>query len=47
MVKEANAGISVEAENIDRIKEAVLSLYNMSEEERKILGKNGRKYVLV
>ena len=45
MVKEANAGISVEAENIEQIKEAVLSLYNMSEEERKILGKNGRKYV--
>ena len=45
MVKEANAGISVEAENIEKIKEAVLSLYNMSEEERKILGKNGRKYV--
>ena len=45
MVKEANAGISVEAENIQKIKEAVLSLYNMSEEERKILGKNGRKYV--
>ena len=45
MVKEANAGVSVEAENIEKIKEAVLSLYNMSEEERKILGKNGRKYV--
>lgn len=45
MVKDANAGISVEAENIEQIKEAVLSLYNMSEEERKILGKNGRKYV--
>ena len=45
MVKEANAGISVEAENIKKIKEAVLSLYNMSNEEREILGKNGRKYV--
>lgn len=45
MVKEANAGISVEAENIEKIKEAVLFLYNMSNEEREILGKNGRKYV--
>ena len=45
MVKEANAGISVEAENIEKIKEAVLSLYNMSNEEREILGKNGRNYV--
>lgn len=45
MVKEANAGISVEAENIEKIKEAVLSLYNMSNEEREILGENGRKYV--
>ena len=45
MVKEANSGISVEAENIERIKEAVLSLYNMSEKEREVLGKNGRKYV--
>ena len=45
MVKEANAGISVEAENIEKIKGAVLSLYNMSKEEREKLGKNGRKYV--
>ena len=45
MVKEANAGISVEAENIEKIKEAVLSLYDMSKTEREILGKNGRKYV--
>lgn len=45
MVKEANAGISVEAENIEKTKEAVLSLYNMSNEERGILGENGRKYV--
>ncbi|QQB74489.1 glycosyltransferase family 4 protein [Fusobacterium canifelinum] len=45
MVKEGNAGISVEAENIEKIKEAVLSLYNMSNEEREILGKNGRNYV--
>lgn len=45
MVKEANAGISVEAENIEKIKEAILSLYRMTREEREILGKNGRRYV--
>ena len=45
MVKEANAGISVEAENVEKIKEAVLSLYSMSMDERQVLGKNGRKYV--
>lgn len=45
MVKEANAGISVEAENIEKIREAILALYNISKEEREILGKNGRKYV--
>ena len=45
MVKEANAGISVEAENIEKIKEAVLSLYSVSKSEREVLGKNGRKYV--
>ena len=45
MIKEANAGISVEAENIEKIKEAVLSLYSVSKSEREVLGKNGRKYV--
>ena len=45
MIKEANAGISVEAENIEKIKEAVLSLYSMSKDQREVLGKNGRKYV--
>ena len=45
MVKEANAGISVEAENIEKIKKAILSLYNMSRDKREALGKNGRKYV--
>ena len=45
MVKEADAGISVEAENVEKIKEAVLSLYSMSKEQREVLGKNGRKYV--
>lgn len=45
MIEDANAGISVEAENVDKIKEAVLTLYRMTKEKREVLGKNGRKYV--
>ena len=45
MVTEANAGITVDAGNIRKLKEAILSLYNMTDEERKVLGKNGRDYV--
>ena len=45
MVKDANAGISVDAENVEKIKEAVISLYSMSKDQREVLGKNGRKYV--
>jgi len=46
IVKDANCGISVEAENPKSIAEGILKLYNMSEEERKQLGKNGKKYLL-
>ena len=45
MVKEANAGISVQAEDIEKLREGILYLYNMPKVEREILGKNGRKYV--
>ena len=45
MVKEANAGISVVAENSNKLKEGILSLQKMAINEREILGKNGRKYV--
>lgn len=45
MVKEANAGISVEAENYKELKDGILSLKKMSFDEREVLGKNGRKYV--
>ena len=45
MVTEANAGITVDAGNIAKLKEAILSLYSMTDEERKVLGKNGRDYV--
>ena len=45
MVKEANAGVSVVAENSKKLKDGVLSLQKMTINERETLGKNGRKYV--
>lgn len=39
-VLESNSGVSTRAENPQEISEAILSLYNISEEERKILGEN-------
>lgn len=42
-VAEANAGITVEAENSDAVAAAILQLYNMPIEQRKQLGENGRK----
>ena len=46
IVKLANCGISIEAENTNKIKETIYELYSMSKEEKKILGDNGKKYVL-
>ena len=45
MVKEANAGVSVDGGDVKKLKDGILSLYNMTDEERKVLGKNGRDYV--
>jgi glycosyltransferase involved in cell wall biosynthesis len=45
-VEEANCGISVDAENPDAIANGILKLYNLSQEERSKLGKNGKNYVL-
>jgi len=45
LIKDANAGITVEPENSDDIAEAVLKLYK-NIEYREFLGKNGRKYVI-
>ena len=45
MVKEANAGVSVVAENSKKLKDGILTLQKMVINEREILGKNGRKYV--
>jgi len=44
-VKEANAGITVEAENPILISDAIEKLITMSDEERSVLGRNGRSYV--
>lgn len=44
IVKKANAGISVPAENPIAIKNAILTLKKMSKNERVKLGKNGKEY---
>jgi len=46
IVKLANCGVTVEPENPKAISNAILKLYNMSEQNRKKLGQNGKKYVL-
>jgi glycosyltransferase involved in cell wall biosynthesis len=46
IIAEASCGFTVEPENPNAIADAVITLYNMSQEERKALGENGRKYVL-
>lgn len=45
-VQEAHCGISVEPDNIESIRLAVLKLKNTPEEERKIMGQNGYNYVI-
>jgi glycosyltransferase involved in cell wall biosynthesis len=44
LVIEANAGLTVPAEDAQGLSVAVLKLYKMSAEERAILGANGRRY---
>lgn len=44
VVKEANAGISVPAEDHVAIKDAILKLKQISDYDRKKLGENGKKY---
>lgn len=43
LVREADAGISVPAEDASGLAEAVLKLHRMSPEQRKQMGKNGRR----
>ncbi len=46
IVKKAKCGISVEPENPHAISTAILKFTNMSIEERKDMGQNGKQYVL-
>ena len=46
IVKEANCGISVEAENNLAIKEAILSLYKLDKDSLDNMGQNGKAYVM-
>ena len=45
IIKEADAGLSIEPENPDLMAEAIIELYEMGEEKRKALGENGRRYI--
>ena len=44
LITEANAGFAVPAEDAIALANAVLKLYAMSDEEREIIGQNGRTY---
>ena len=44
-IEEASAGISVAPEDPQSVANAIIKLYNMSEDERKQMGKNGKEYV--
>ncbi len=44
-IEEASAGISVTPENPESVANAIIKLYNMSESERKHMGKKGKEYV--
>jgi glycosyltransferase involved in cell wall biosynthesis len=44
LVAEAGAGLTVEAENAPGLANAVLQLYQMTDDERDALGANGRRY---
>jgi len=45
IIKDAKAGFSLEPENPQAIAEAIMKLSNLTLEERKELGRNGREYV--
>ena len=46
IVRDADCGFYVEPDNVREISRAIISLKNMSEEERSLIGENGRRYVL-
>lgn len=45
IVEEANSGISVSAEDPVALANAIIDIYNLSEVDRQIIGKNGRIFV--
>lgn len=46
IVQQANAGVTVEAENPQAIANAIVKVYGLSQEKRTEFGNNGKKYVL-
>ncbi|WP_104490007.1 glycosyltransferase family 4 protein [Acinetobacter indicus] len=46
VVQQANAGITIDAEDPQAIADAVIQLYKLSDFERSVLGNNGHQYVL-
>jgi glycosyltransferase involved in cell wall biosynthesis len=46
IVQQANAGLTIEAENPSAIAKAIIQLYELSDSERITLGNNGHQYVL-
>lgn len=46
LVNISNNGITVEAKNPQAIAQGILKMYNLTQEERKIMGMNGKNYVL-
>ncbi|AUX90984.1 glycosyltransferase family 4 protein [Acinetobacter sp. ACNIH1] len=46
VVQQANAGITIEAEDPQAIADAVMQLYKLPDFERSVLGNNGHQYVL-
>jgi len=44
-VKEANAGLCIPAENEKALKEAIISIYEMKEEQKKVLAEGNLAYV--
>ncbi len=44
VIEESGAGLTCPAENPDSLAEAVLSLYRKSDDERRFMGEQGRRY---
>jgi len=46
LIKDANCGVSVSAENPNAIADGILKLYNLSPEQRNKLGENGKNFLI-